>query len=131
MDAQAGCESCFGDDAAAVWKAHEALERSARVVDDSHFGLSLRRCSACGQRFAAVFCERIDWSGGNDPQDWLQIPIANDEADALVAAGADGGEAVLRRLAPDRRYLARWFDRDADKPEVGFVTGKILVPPHD
>ncbi len=77
------------------------------------------------------FCETIDWSGGDDPQDSLRIPVTDDQADALVAAGADGVERALNALEPERRYLVRSFPRDAAQPEARWIHRRVWLPRHD
>jgi hypothetical protein len=63
-----GCAACWAEEADAAWAAHRGLTAEARLVDESHFDVALLRCPACGQRFASVFTERIDWVNGEDPQ---------------------------------------------------------------
>jgi hypothetical protein len=102
----------------------------ARLVDESHFSVALSRCPACGQAYASTFSERIDWSGGNDPQDWLVLPLDAAEAQGLSAAPADEVEAALNELPP-RRYLLRWFAREATAPEAQWREGVVWLAPHD
>jgi hypothetical protein len=123
-----GCSKCWGTDASEAWDRHHALDSVADIVEESHFSVRVIACADCGQRFASVFCERIDWQGGNDPQDWLLVPITVEESEAMIAAGENGVEGVLRRLEGERRFLLRYF---ADEIHVGFRDGTIIVPPHD
>ena len=52
--------------------------------DDSDFIRELKKCKLCGQLFFYEFYERIDWSGGNDPQYRTWIPVLDIEsADAI------------------------------------------------
>jgi hypothetical protein len=122
------CAHCGGDDVEAVW-AHRAHFARTEIVSESHFIVAILRCDRCGQPHASVFCERIDWHGGQDPQHSLLIPLTPAEADALVAAG-ESVEAELSRLA-SRRYLARDFPSDRDRPALAWVTGRIVVPLHE
>ena len=126
-----GCAVCRNESADIAWERQRSFVPVARLVDETHFGVSLVRCGGCGQTFASVFCETIDWTGGNDPQDWLIIPVTAPEADARVAAGHDGVERILSALAPERRYLVRWFPSDADKPDARWVRGRVSLPRHD
>jgi len=107
----------------------QSLFQIRSIVNESHFLVSIRRCGACGQRFVSVFAERIDWIHGNDPQDSLLIPVAEAEADALVAAGI-GVETALKRISPRRHLWWRW-PSDATASEISDQTGSIFVPPHD
>lgn len=113
-------------DAARTSELRAGLDFVASLVEESHFGLSLHACRSCGQRFVHLFAERIDWQGGEDPQDWLLIPISAAEADAVRVAG----ESAVRAL-PARRFLLRDWPSGSDGPEVGWRDGPVLVPPHD
>lgn len=124
------CSSCHDTDPHRSWASSRVLVAGARLVDESHFSVTLARCPACDQAYACTFSERIDWSGGDDPQDWLVIPLEATEVQALSAAPADAVEAALNALAP-RRYLLRWFAREATAPEARWREGKIWVAPHD
>jgi hypothetical protein len=126
-----GCETCFGESAERAWGYWRALARHAEIVRESHFDVIILGCGVCGQRFASVFCETIDWTGGADPQDCFLIPLTASEAEALVRAGEDGVESALRALAPGRRFLLRSFPREAAEPEVRWLHGPILLPRHD
>jgi hypothetical protein len=121
------CEACFGETAEDVWDALAELETRRRLVDESHFGVSLDACRACGQLFAHVFAERIDWQGGNDPQAWILAPVSAEEADALAAA--ESVEGAVNRLAP-RRRVEVYHPSDGDKI-IRFVDGPIWIMPHD
>ena len=129
MNALAGCAVCFGDDAKLARKGWQNTPRICSVVSESHFIVGIGRCGACGQRFVSVFCEKIDWSHGNDPQEWLLIPICEAEADALVAPGIDV-ETELSRLSSRRHLLSRW-PSDAAEPEISYQTSSIYTPTHD
>lgn len=113
-----------------MWSAAAGHARVAAIVEESHFSVRVVACAACGQRFASVFAERIDWRGGDDPQDWLLVPVSADEAQALIAAGESGVERALAALAPER-HLVRSFPRDAGAPSAAWRTGPLFVPFHD
>lgn len=98
------------------------------LLDESHLVVRLAAC-ACGQRFAFVSCEVVDWSGGEDAQERLGIPIDAQEARALSEAGPGVETALPRVLGPRRFVVRRW-------PTGGELTttwdeGPIRVPPHD
>ncbi len=127
----AGCAICFPEDTESAWRARSGLERAAEIADESHFMVSILRCRACGQAFASVFCETIDWAEGNDPQDSFLIPVSAAESEALVRAGEDGVERALLALAPARRYLHRMYPRVAEHPGMHWIDGPVFVPYHD
>jgi len=126
-----GCAICFPESAEDAWRGRQGLARGPEIADESHFHMTLLSCPACGQAFASVFCETVDWIGGEDPQDWLLIPVTAREADGLARAGEAGVEAALRSLDPGRRHLQRSFPSDAERPSVGWLEGPIRPPRHD
>lgn len=130
-DVEPGCPACFGQDAARVWEERARLVAVSRLADESHFSVRRLRCGACGQEFVSVFCEQVDWADGNDPQEWLLIPVTEDEARLLAAAGEDGIERALGTLRSPRRQLARSYPRDEARPAVEWRYGPVRLPPHD
>lgn len=123
-----GCPRCFGDDADAAWTASREISVRA-LVDESHFSVRLTACR-CGQRFVSVFMERIDWSGGEDDQTWLVLPVREDEAARLEACAEDALPGTLAAVGEGRRFLVRSF------PTGGALSawwreGGFSVGPHD
>lgn len=123
----AGCATCWPPGADAAWEARDARDFETRVVDESHYGVTVHRCGACGQRFVSIFTERIDWVNGEDPQEWREMPVTDAEAGAVVAAGLQP-EAVIEALAPGRRSLLHWAPGGDDSAR--WVSG-LAVGPHD
>ena len=121
-----GCPSCFPAEPTAM----PALEHEASLVDEVHFLVSLGRCAACGQRFVSVFCERIDWVGGEDPQTRSVLPITGEEADRLLADGAALDRGYLEALGRDRDYLLSWWPSDGAR-DVRVHRGGPVIVPHD
>jgi hypothetical protein len=124
------CPSCHDPDPRRAWERSRRLAVEARLVEESHFSVRLVRCAACGQAYANVFSERIDWAGGNDPQDWLVLPLDAEEARAIAGTAEDAVERALNALPP-RPFLLRWFARDGETPELAWREGPIWVAPHD
>ncbi len=123
-----GCARCAGDDATAAWDAI-ATTRLRHAIDESHFTIRFTAC-ACGQAYAVVFTERIDWVGGEDDQRWLAVPLTATELAALDAASATALPGALTRAAAGRRFLARAF------PTGGVVScvwrdAGFAIGPHD
>jgi len=114
--------------------AKEAI-RAARyvveLVDESHFGVSIRQCVQCGQHFLSMFCERVDWVDGDDPQVWVAAPVTEDEAAKLRAADVAADEmAILRIIGNDRRFL--FHDMPKGGPDrLEWITRRLFIPAHD
>ena len=71
---------CLGDDSAAALEAIRKTKHIAMPVDESHFIVSIRCCVTCGQHFLSLFCERVDWADGDDPQTRVAIPVSSNSA---------------------------------------------------
>jgi hypothetical protein len=103
-----GCEKCYGEDAETVLAyCIKNLETTHRINDDSHFGVSLRKCPECGQRFVSIFTEFVDWHGGDDAQYFDIVPVTPIEAKYIVATEhlvRDLGKLGHRR----RRVSSDW-----------------------
>ena len=123
-----GCERCWPDSAEAAAAANAGLKSVARLVDESHFGVSIRVCPACSQRYVSVFTETIDWADGDDPQYTTRLPITEAEAAALESSGSNI-EARLNALGPGRRSLRR--DHPKGGPLRTYWSTGFLVGPHD
>ncbi len=119
-----GCEQCFGDDGERAWIAIRRAHVAA-LVEESHFSVRLTAC-ACGQRFAVVFAERIDWSGGEDDMTWLAAPISVGEAKSLEAQGWEG----LASVVSGRRFLLRCYPTKGGLTAV-WREGGFTIPWHD
>ncbi|RSM86545.1 hypothetical protein DMH04_12890 [Kibdelosporangium aridum] len=103
-----GCEHCYGEDAETVMEyCTKNLETTRRIVSDSHFGVSLRKCPECGQQFVAIFTEFVDWQGGDDAQYFDIVPVTPIEAKYIVNA-----QDLLRDLSKlgnrRRRVSSDW-----------------------
>ena len=81
------------------------------LIDDSHFGVSIRRCSTCRQRFVHVFTEFVDWADGDDPQYGDLLPVTDAEAAGLAAQGGSVDLRALEALGATRRRLVMSFPR--------------------
>lgn len=125
---EAGCARCAGPDAAAAWTAMQARRLAARV-EESHFSVRFTQCS-CGQRFAVVFTERIDWKGGEDDQTWLSLPVGADEHARLMACAENDVPRLVTEIGRGRRFLVRSYPTggalSAWWRDSGFAIG-----PHD
>jgi hypothetical protein len=123
-----GCASCCRADAAVAWTTLSS-RRVANLLEESHFSISLSRC-ICGQHFAIVFLERIDWVGGEDDQTWLVVPLRDAEVRALRACEESALEGQLHELARGRRFLGRYFPTQGELRSVWRESG-FAIGPHD
>lgn len=100
-----GCAHCAGDDGPAAWTALHAI-RVRAVIAEQHFGVEGTQC-ACGQPFAVVFLERVDWQHGDDDQTWLALPLTVAEWATLDTCGPDDVARQLTEMGRGRRFLVR------------------------
>jgi len=107
-----GCEFCWPASADEAWEAIFALRPKARLVDQSHFMVSILRCQKCKQSFVSIFTETIDWDDSEDPQYRTVMPVTKAEVSQLsklsVATTIDD---ALDALAPERPSLRRDFPK--------------------
>jgi hypothetical protein len=127
MGAEPGCKACFQGDAEKVWNARQ-FDSLARLVDDSHFSITIMACAWCGQRCVKTFTEFVDWSGGDDSQYWYLIPITADEADQLVAQGEKVDTKQIDAMSAGRRVLQADFPTGKEK-RIHWANGPILIVP--
>jgi hypothetical protein len=130
MPPESGCRRCIATGAAEAWDRTRDLVIGTDIVAESHFRISVRGCPYCAQNYVWVFCETIDWADGDDPQEWLLVPVTAVEAQRFIVAGEPGAAEVLGNLVP-RHYLRRRFGRQDDVPTAQWVTGAVILPPHD
>lgn len=123
-----GCPRCTDPDAPAAWTALTTT-RVATLEQESHFSLQLTACT-CGQPFAVVFTERIDWQGGEDDQTWLALPITTDERARLETCPDDARRRLLSQLGFARRFLVRAFPTHGDLT-AWWRDGGWAIGPHD
>ena len=124
-----GCKECFPESAAKAWEARNGLARETEVVGESHFQVLILACRSCRQRFVSVFTESIDWDDGEDPQNWLLLPLMDAEAARLAARSDAVTEQELEALGPGRRALE--YDHPKDGPARTFWSAGLMVGPHD
>jgi hypothetical protein len=121
-----GC-GCFGGTAEEAWRNVPEMKLVERLADESHFGVSIVGCS-CGTRYLKVFCERIDWKDGNDPQQVVVTAISAEEELALQGLDEVALESAISRLSP-RRCLEAHYPSDGPQ-SIGW-TGAISLMRHD
>lgn len=124
-----GCNFCWPADADAAWDARGGLSRLQELIDESHFIVAILACPRCSQRYVSIFTETIDWNEGNDPQNWLLLPLTEDEAKDLSQQEASLSELSLNALGRGRRSLQR--DHPQNGPPRVFWGSGIFVGPHD
>ena len=122
---------CLGDDSAAALEAIRKTKHIAKLVDESHFDVSILRCVQCGQHFLSLFCERVDWADSDDPQTRVAVPISEDEVQRLQTANIAADEnVILEIVANERRFL--YHDMPKGAPEtLAWKTRTLFIPGHD
>lgn len=117
------CAGCVPDPPRA--RAELPLKTTAVLIDEPHFIVSIRDCTRCRQRFVSVFCERIDWKEGKDPQVSALMPLTDEEAAAAVN---QLDLKAIEQLAYGRKFLRDVFHEDGRT--LAYVCGAIVAP-HD
>ncbi len=122
---------CLADDPLAASQFIRKARQVAELADESHFMVNLRRCDGCGQHFLTMFCERVDWADGDDPQTRVMVPVSEDEAARLQNANIRANEsAILNIVETERRFL--FHDMPKGPPErLEWRRGKLFIPAHD
>ena len=126
--AEFGCGACFQSPTPeAAWETRRKFTKLAELVVETHFDILLMACPACGQACVSVFTERIDWAGGEDPQEWQVLPLTAAEVEALRA---DPTESRVESFGAGRPMLRRDFP-SGEGAKSGWTTGPIRIGPHD
>jgi hypothetical protein len=124
-----GCRKCQPDSAEEAAETARGFEFVKRLIDESHYIVSILRCPHCAQAYLSVFTETIDWTDGEDPQYRTLLPIEAQEQEALVREGEDLRESTLNALGRERRSLRIDFPKGA--PKRMFWGLGLFVGPHD
>jgi hypothetical protein len=121
-----GCARCSGEDAlTALAFCTTRLRETHRLVEQSHFGISLRECPECDQAFAAIFTEFVDRSG-EDAQYFDYVPLTPAEVTSLAAQGSRVDLVRLGALGSVRRRLSSSWPTGAEK-RIGWRTDPLSV----
>jgi hypothetical protein len=122
---------CVGDDSLAARETIRKAQHIVTLVDESHFGVSIRRCVRCGQHFLNLFCERVDWADSDDPQTIVAVPVSEDEMQRLKTADVAANESVmLEILADERRFLYHDMPKGAAET-LAWKSRRLFIPAHD
>jgi len=124
-----GCEHCFKADAESMARAKPKFNFIARLVDESHFIVSILACPACSQRCLSIFTETIDWTGGDDSQLVRVLPITPQESGSLQKSG-DDLIPQIESLGRDRPYLLDNHPTGGPR-QVRWIKGALWIGPHD
>lgn len=122
---------CLGEDCEAAKHLIRQASDFTHLVDTSHFLVSLRRCPQCGQYFLTMFCERVDWVDGQDPQEWIAVPLTSEEVLKLQTADLRADEkAICTILSNDRIFL--YHDMPKGRAStLMWRKGPLFVPWHE
>lgn len=119
------------DDSVAAKEAIRKARHIVRLVDESHFSVSILRCVDCGQHFLSLFCEQVDWADSDDPQTTVAVPISEDEVQRLKTANVAADEnAILEIVANERRFLYHDMPRGGSET-LAWKTRLLFIPDHD
>jgi hypothetical protein len=123
--------NCFNPDPAAALASVRSASHHAQLVDESHFGVSLRKCEHSPQWWICFFCETVDWADGDDPQAFVAVPIDELERTTLASLQPPVQEAVLLQLVSrPRSFLLN--NRPKGAPSTTeWRTAPPFIPAHD
>jgi uncharacterized protein YbaR (Trm112 family) len=125
-----GCNTCFGSDASVVWENRRRFEFIERLVDESHYVVSIIACPDCAQRFLSVFTEKVDWVNGEDPTENSIFPLSRDEAASVVAKGDALNLEGLDFLGESRRHLRSSWPSSGPR-QLWWATGRLQIGSYD
>ena len=125
-----GCEQCCPLHAETAWEASRRFGLIRVLSDESHFGVSIFACPACGQHFASVFTETIDWVDGEDPQYWSLLPLRAEESGRLLATVEACDLQLLETFGRNRRFLTRSYPKHSE-PTISWRESGFHIGPHD
>ncbi len=123
-----GCARCYGKDADAAWTFLSDSQWRHRLVDKSHFDISIRPCPDCDQNYVWIFTEFIDWADGDDPQYWNVLPLTQEETETLAVQGEDVDHTQIEDLGSSRRYLVVNHPKGGPK-SVFWGSGRLSITP--
>lgn len=133
-DRSFGCSACWPEspnDAKAAHLYNSIVRPYRKIIDESHFRVTLGQCPTCQQLFVSVFTETIDWDEGNDLSMRQIMPVSRAESELLSQyTSSDMGNPdiyeALKTLAPERRGLQSFSERVEAQWRHG-----IRLAPHD
>ncbi len=125
---QIGCNKCWPGDAELAWNGVSKLSVEDRLIDESHYSVSIRRCTSCSQGFLQICTETIDWQDGEDPIYYTVMPISEAERTQLQKGGPVL-KADLRSVGAGRQALKHDWPKGED-PSTYWTTG-VSIGQHD
>ena len=123
-----GCTKCWSSEASEAYEAVKLAPIETRLIDESHFIVSIRTCPSCLQGYLQVTTETVDWVNGEDPISRTIIPIDGAERDRLTVSNPLVA-ATIEGVGTDRRSLRYDWPKDTE-PSTYWDTG-VHVGVHD
>lgn len=123
-----GCSECWALEAEAAWVLITKTPIINRLIDESHYIVSVRRCDSCNQEYLQITTETIDWQDGEDPIYRTVLPISGEERENLTN-GRSLSKAFLESIGKDRRSLK--YDWPKGTPKSIYWGVGVLVGDHD
>jgi hypothetical protein len=121
---------CQQEDAGRAREFILANREHRTLVDESHFDVSLIRCTSCRQLYLRAWYELIDWINGEDSQaDWW-FPIDEETSARLLVPGIELNERTIDAFELDGRYLLHAWP-SGKEPYTQWMRGSPIHFPHD
>lgn len=125
---QFGCDQCWSSEAARAWDTVTSVPIKERLINESHFIVSIRKCPCCLQHFLQITTETVDWQDGQDPIYRTVIPI-DDEEQAELVGKASLAERDLELIGVGRQSLQ--YDGPKGKEPSIYWSAGVIVGHHD
>lgn len=123
------CE-CSAADADEALLAIQRCTGVGRLVDESHYSVTLIKCDECDQRWLIMFYEAIDWENGDDSQAWVHVPITAAHAELLLGMDVEATEEHFTALNLNGRHLVDVHPRGGGRATL-WHEGTPPTFPHD
>jgi hypothetical protein len=122
------CGDCLPADAKAAlaWKS----EQVEVLVEESHVRVTISQCAVCTAMYLRVFAEKVDWVGGNDPQQVIRFSISFTQACTLFNADESEVELLVQRFGNSSRFAESYWPASGE-PSIGWIEGPCRIMPHD
>lgn len=116
-------------DPESVANALSSYKTIAQLIDRSHITVTLISCPDCDQRWASIWTEIVDWSGGDDFMSTVILPLTHREADELTVIAEQLNTGWIKQVSDGRRYLCMFYSTAENKEKAEWSDGPLFIDP--